>query len=101
LTAKESLIYQDFAPLCTGLIEVRVFGIEHHAGQLVMSLTGHEDGVNAVSYSPDGRLIGSGSNDGTVRIWDIRTSEEAMSPLRNGDGAVFSVDFLQENGDDL
>jgi len=93
LTAKSSLVYREFAPPCRGLIEVGVFGIEHHAGQLVMSFTGHEAGVNCIAYSPDGRLIGSGSADGTVRVWDIRTGEEAISPLRSGDGSVQCLMF--------
>jgi len=56
-----------------------------------MSLTDHEDSVHTVAYSSDGRLLASGSRDGTVRIWDTRTSEEYMPPLRSGDGSVWSV----------
>ena len=36
-------------------------------------LTGHTDGVNTVSFSPDGQLIASGSNDNTVRLWNANT----------------------------
>jgi len=90
-TEKESLVYQDFVPLCTGLISVDLIGVSHHAGRLVMTLTGHEDAVNSVAYSSDGRLLSSGSADGTVRIWDMRTGEEVMTPLRSGDGTVCSV----------
>jgi len=70
---------------------VGVFGVDHHSGQLVMSLTGHSDGVNAVAYSSDGQLIISGSKDGTVRIWSTLTSQEILSPLRSSNGSVRSV----------
>jgi WD40 repeat protein len=32
--------------------------------------------VTSVSYSPDGLRIVSGSDDKTVRVWDVATGEE-------------------------
>ncbi|KAI8867196.1 putative Angio-associated migratory cell protein [Ramicandelaber brevisporus] len=37
------------------------------------SLTGHTEAVLCVSFSPDGKLLASGSGDTTVRIWDLDT----------------------------
>ena len=67
-TPKDSLIYQTYFLLCTGLVSVDTHGIDRHAGWLVMTLTGHESSVHSVAYSPVGQLLGSGSADGSVRI---------------------------------
>jgi len=42
---------------------------------LVRTLTGHGDWVNAVTLSPDGRHALSGSEDCTLRFWDLQTGQ--------------------------
>jgi len=95
---KDSLVYQDFSPLCTNVISVETKGIDRHGGDLAMALTGHEGKVNSIAYSLDGLLLTSGSEDGTVRLWDTRTGQETLSPLRSGDGTVTSVAFSPDGG---
>ena len=90
---RDSLIYKTFSPLCTGLASVETFGIDRHGRHLVMTLTGHNDGVNSVAYSPDGNLITSGSDDGTLRIWDILVGEETKHSLHDGGSRFLSIAF--------
>jgi WD40 repeat protein len=42
---------------------------------LIRTLTGHGDWVNAVALSPDGRRALSGSEDSMLRLWDLQTGQ--------------------------
>ena len=42
----------------------------------VTTLRGHTDIVNAVQFSPDGRLLASSSDDYTLRLWNVRQKRE-------------------------
>ncbi len=41
----------------------------------LMVLAGHTDSVQAVAFSPNGKLIVSGSADKTVRLWEVETGK--------------------------
>ena len=56
------------------------------------TLEGHSDNVKSVAYSPDGKKIVSGSNDGTIKIWDANTGQ-CLKTLKGHSGDVWSVAF--------
>ncbi|WP_106403102.1 WD40 repeat domain-containing protein [Actinocorallia populi] len=58
-------------------------------------LTGHRDAVTGVSFSPDGRMLATGSLDRSVILWDVATGRPKGDPLRMDervDAVAFSPD---------
>jgi WD40 repeat protein len=59
---------------------------------LVYTLTGHREGVGAIAFSSDGKLVASGSMDRDARLWDIATGALLQRVLGHSE-AVFTVAF--------
>jgi len=61
-------------------------------------LTGHSKNVYSVAWSPDGTKIVSGSQDGTIKIWNAITGVNIKT--FTGQSDVYSVDW-SPNGKDI
>jgi WD40 repeat protein len=63
-------------------------------GEQIRSFPGHKDDVNAVAFSPDGRLALSASGDRITKIWDLSTGQElrSLDSGRTVEAAAFSPD---------
>jgi WD40 repeat protein len=65
------------------------------AEKKVHTLTGHSDwfgGINSLAFSPDGKILASGSQDKTVKLWKLETGEEIYTLAGHSDD-VCSVAF--------
>jgi len=49
------------------------------AGQLKLTLTGHEGNITAATFSPDDTQLATGSEDGTVKIWNTTTGQTSVT----------------------
>jgi WD40 repeat protein len=58
----------------------------------IETLTGHEAGVLAVAFSPDGKRVAAASADGCIRVWERHTLREVLT-LRGATGAVEALAF--------
>ena len=61
------------------------------SGKGLGALQGHKENVGCLSFSPDGTRLASGSNDRTVKVWDLASGQE-LRTLRH-EGLVGAVDF--------
>jgi hypothetical protein len=61
-------------------------------GRLSATLQGHTRSLTSVAFSADGLTLASGSDDQTVRLWDVRTGQ-TMATLRGHTGFVNAVAF--------
>ena len=41
--------------------------------KLIRTLIGHTDTLSSIAFSPDGKLLASGSYDITIKLWDVTT----------------------------
>ncbi|KAJ3044203.1 Notchless protein 1 [Rhizophlyctis rosea] len=56
----------------------------------IARMTGHQQLVNHLSFSPDGRIVASASFDKSVKLWD-GVSGKFITTLRGHVGAVYQV----------
>ncbi len=56
------------------------------------TLPGHGTGVYGLAFSPDGKLLASGSDDSSIKIWDTATAKEIRT-LTGHQGVVVSLAF--------
>lgn len=60
-----------------------------------IDLRGHKRLVDSVTFSPDGRMLATGSRDGTVKLWDM-TSMTELATFAWDIGKIYRVVFAPD-----
>ncbi|KAI1349742.1 WD40-repeat-containing domain protein [Xylaria sp. FL0043] len=77
------------------LVEV-LSGAEENWGAHQMTLEGHEDWINTITYSSDGKTLASGSDNGIIRLWDAATGTPRRAFQAN-EHQLRNLAFLQDD----
>jgi RNA polymerase sigma factor (sigma-70 family) len=64
-------------------------------GKVIKTIDGTADGGWTVAWSPDGKSIAAGGDDGKVRIWDVATGT-LRSSLSGHTGAIMSLAYTSD-----
>ncbi|KAL1310048.1 hypothetical protein HN51_052726 [Arachis hypogaea] len=67
-----------------------------NSGKVVGSLKGHLDYSFSSAWHPDGRILATGNQDTTCRLWDIRNLSESVGVLKGRMGAIRALRFTSD-----
>ena len=79
--------------MCACVRQVRLWDVQ--SGECVRLFTGHHSTVYSLAFSPDGRSLSSGSEDGAVMVWDLGSSQR-IATLKGHTGPVWSMHYSGE-----
>ncbi|CAK9174274.1 unnamed protein product [Ilex paraguariensis] len=69
---------------------------DSQSGKVLNNLKGHLDYSFASAWHPDGRLLATGNQDTTCRLWDIRNLSESVAILKGRMGAIRAIRFTSD-----
>lgn len=80
----------------TGSTDRRIRYFDNNTGKLIHSSVAHVESISTLSCDPNGLVLLSGSDDGSVRVWSLESRvclQEIAAHRKKYDMSVLSVAF--------
>ncbi|MGH2539601.1 MAG: WD40 repeat domain-containing protein [Actinomycetota bacterium] len=78
-------VFATEGPENSGMIDIR----DDESGERVLAFEGHDGDINDVAFSPDGSMLATTGDDGTLKVWNASTGRLVSSV--SADGSAFGV----------
>ncbi len=75
----------------SGMIDIR----DDETGESVLTFKAHDADINDVAFSPDGSLLATTGDDGTLKVWNASTGRPFSSRIGGRRGLRCVGSFVQ------
>ncbi|KAI9840728.1 MAG: WD domain protein [Sclerophora amabilis] len=62
-------------------------------GKHLQTMEGHLAGISTLAWSPDSKTLATGSDDKSIRLWDVSTGKPYPMPLIGHQNYIYSIAF--------
>nr|ACF22727.1 WD-40 repeat family [Brachypodium distachyon] len=66
---------------------------DSQSGKEIATLRGHLDYSFSSAWHPDGRVLATGNQDRTCRLWDVRNTSQSLAVLQGRIGSIRGLEF--------